>query len=346
MSDGPGQTGYQIGTFIAPKRAGHIYSYQGTRTNQGSSFTLAKWHHIALCRSGNVSKMFLDGVQQGSDLTDTRDISATYLLLGGYYGTTSSLWKGYISNFRLVNGTGLYTTNFTPSTEKLTAVPNTEILAFQSNRFIDESTNNHSLNGDSKVSAFNPFGQGSEYAVGENKGSTYFDGSSLLSMATPDAFNTGDYTMEGWLYCDDASGTWQSIISRGYAGSDGFRLYKKASVTELVLYKGTSAIATTSGANLKNSEWVHFAVVRNSSTINIYINGVSKVSVSNSTNTSSVDPTNIGGNIGEASNYPFDGYISDLKIISGTATYTSTFTPPTAPVGNANADLYLPMDNA
>jgi hypothetical protein len=42
----------------------------------------------------------------------------------------------------------------------------------------------------------------------------------------------------------------------------------------------------------------------------------------------------------------FQGYVADLKYDVGNAVYTSAFTPPTEPVGNTNADLYLPLDNA
>jgi hypothetical protein len=43
----------------------------------------------------------------------------------------------------------------------------------------------------------------------------------------------------------------------------------------------------------------------------------------------------------------FNGYLSDIRWrIGQTALYTTNFTPPTAPVGNTSASLYLPMDNA
>jgi hypothetical protein len=54
-------------------------------------------------------------------------------------------FAGYISNMRVINGTALYTTAFTPSTTPLTAITNTQLLTFQSDTIIDNSVNNFIL---------------------------------------------------------------------------------------------------------------------------------------------------------------------------------------------------------
>ena len=93
--------------------------------------------------------------------------------------------------------------------------------------------------------------------------------------------------------------------------------------------------------------WNHIAVVRDGSSFYMYTNGVrgtvftSGVAV---TSTANSDVT-IGARYNGTSNY-YTGYVSNVRIVKGTALYTTNFTPPTAPVGNANASLYLPMDNA
>ena len=40
-------------------------------------------------------------------------------------------FKGYISNLRLVKGTAVYTSDFTPPTSELTLIPNTVLLCCQ-----------------------------------------------------------------------------------------------------------------------------------------------------------------------------------------------------------------------
>jgi hypothetical protein len=49
---------------------------------------------------------------------------------------------GYISNLRIVNGTAVYTANFTPPKAPLTAITNTSLLTCQSMVFQDNSINN------------------------------------------------------------------------------------------------------------------------------------------------------------------------------------------------------------
>jgi len=80
---------------------------------------------------------------------------------------------GHMSNFRVVGGTALYTTDFTPPTAELSAVANTRLLTLQDNRFIDRGNNSISLSvsGDTSLLNFSPFDE-----TVANNGSGYFDG--------------------------------------------------------------------------------------------------------------------------------------------------------------------------
>jgi hypothetical protein len=93
--------------------------------------TLNAWHHYAIVRNGNVFRVYVDGTSL-ANTTSTASIAAqgatalgigAQLVNGVYYGTTS-----YITNFRFVNGTAVYTSNFTPSTTPLTEVSGTQLL--------------------------------------------------------------------------------------------------------------------------------------------------------------------------------------------------------------------------
>ena len=94
--------------------------------------TPGKWHHFAFVRNGNVFTVYIDGV---SNATRTEDITmkdGTNNLSVGRAGETTAAWhnawKGWISDFRLVNGTAVYTSAFTPPTTSLTAITNTKLL--------------------------------------------------------------------------------------------------------------------------------------------------------------------------------------------------------------------------
>jgi len=91
-----------------------------------------RWYHTAVCRSSGTTKLFIDG-QQVLSYADNRDYGDTrYMAIGGYYNT-SYLHRGSISNLNVIKGTALYTSNFTPPTEPLTAHANTKLLCCQSN---------------------------------------------------------------------------------------------------------------------------------------------------------------------------------------------------------------------
>lgn len=73
--------------------------------------------HVELCRTGNTLKMFINGVQEGGDVSITgsiNDSTGTFTLgrLGSYTG--GNYLNGYIDEFRLSVGIARHTANFTP----------------------------------------------------------------------------------------------------------------------------------------------------------------------------------------------------------------------------------------
>jgi hypothetical protein len=311
---------------------------------RGATVTLNRWHHIAVSRSSGITKLFANGIVAVS-ASDTHNYPAQSVVIGnnggsGYYLT------GFLSNIRIVKGTALYTSNFTPPTEKLTAVSGTSLLTCQSNRFIDNSTNAHAitLTGNRVVSAFNPFGQESEYAVGENKGSSYFNGSDSENIYTTNSavvIPSTTWSVECWIY---------PTILANYKGVFGRFIFPEHSPMLRIGASGqiefgfTSGIVlTSSGGVVKLNMWHHLAVVNNNGALNIFVNGLSVGTASFAVTESLTRPFTIGSTY--ISSEYFDGYIADFKA-TATALYTTNFTPPTAPVGNTSASLYLPMDNA
>ena len=82
-----------------------------------------KWYHVACTRESGTHKWFVDGVLQGTNTT-SRDYTDDLLTIGdnSYFTSTSNdePLEGFVSNVRIVKGTALYTTDFTPPTEPLT----------------------------------------------------------------------------------------------------------------------------------------------------------------------------------------------------------------------------------
>lgn len=119
--------------------------YWGPGTGQIYPYVnINQWHHIAISRSGTLTRVYVDGIARLTvNIGGTLNPSGLPITIGGNTvarGRTG--FTGYISNFRFVNGTALYTDTFTPPREVLKAVPGTVILACQTN---DENLNSTGL---------------------------------------------------------------------------------------------------------------------------------------------------------------------------------------------------------
>ena len=319
-----------------------------------SGFTpeVGEWYHVAFTRSGTTSRMFVNGTQQGSDTTYSTNITDTTLRIG--YDSVDYT-DAYISNVRVVKGTALYTSNFTAPTSPLSAVTNTELLTCQSNRFVDNGSNSItvSVNSTPQVTRFSPFESNKPYDITTDGGSGDFSNSALtLADSTSFDFGTGDFTMEAWIYprsLNDAN-DYNSIVSahNPTAGSPAAQdswLFTVLNNQKLTVY-GSGGTTSSSNATVSLNEWSHVMITRSSGTIRFFINGTLD------TNTPSVtgnfNCTSAGLAIGRQANPDgsttryWDGWISNVRLVKGTALQTSSFTPPTSPLtAVTNTELLL-----
>jgi hypothetical protein len=112
-------------SFFIERTTGNVISAQ---VSNGSTFTTITgttqftnavntgWHHVALVRTGNILKLFIDGAQEGGDgaLTGSVPNSTAGLAIGiRGDGATTSPWNGWIDEFRLSVGIARWTSAFT-----------------------------------------------------------------------------------------------------------------------------------------------------------------------------------------------------------------------------------------
>ena len=111
-----------------------------TLTSNTGVWELSTWHYFTVVRNGTALNIYVDGTSIANTTFDNASDSlyentVDPLILGAskqsnvYYGNHGSL---YISNFRLTNGTALYTGNFTPPNRELTKLSTTNVLCCQS----------------------------------------------------------------------------------------------------------------------------------------------------------------------------------------------------------------------
>ena len=331
QSNGASTTGMDVAVYSN----GTIKFYDGTENNLGGTVTANVWTHIALVRnSSNVVTAYINGTATGTTVSSTRNFSDNYFWIASVPGPAAPYFNGYMSNLRWVVGTAVYTSAFTPSTTPLTAITNTKLLTCQSNRIVDNSINNYTITPSSStisVQRFSPFNPSS---LTPTSYSGYFDGTGDYLTVPITTNATADLTFECWFYATGyGSLDYGTIIGAGSgAGTFNLQLYNAANPNRILGYVGSLAGVGNLSPTLSQpvlNRWIHLAVVRSGSTFTMYENGVSVATATNSNSMNFGTVTQLGA---AGSSYTFQGYISNLRLVIGTAVYTSNFTPSTTPL--------------
>ena len=81
-----------------------------------TTITTTGWHHVAAVRTGSTLKLFVDGIQEGGNLTAPGSIpdSPSKFSVGRVGEFTTLTWNGFIDEFRLSVGIARWTANFAP----------------------------------------------------------------------------------------------------------------------------------------------------------------------------------------------------------------------------------------
>ena len=177
------------------------------------------------------------------------------------------------------------------------------------------------------------------FAGGESTADTArsvdFDGSGdYLSIPDSSDFEIDgtNFTFECWFKADDLSGN-QAIAGQWElaGGTDrNFDFYLVGSTLYFENCRGSTnySVTTTVAAN----RWYHIAGVLDGTTLKLFVNGnlVGTTTVSGSANNSTAN-FGIGG-YATGNAEEFNGKISNLRFVKGTAVYTGSFRPPTEPL--------------
>ncbi len=321
------------------------------------------WYHLLGVKDNTTMRFYVNGVQE-----NTSTFSGTPVTTGTFYVASNNNienFEGYISNLRLITGAtnavfpyaGLTTgASFTPPTSALTAVTGTALLTCQSNRFVDNSSNNLSATITSipSVQAFSPFAPTAAYDAAVVGGSGYFDGTSDYLSLSSTSLNLGanDFTIETWVY---ATTTARDFVIGSLRNADGagswvimfndsqpirfFCRYNGGTVLDYQVGSGTFPINT----------WTHLAITRSGANLRVFQNGTQVGTTNTTLSTFSIDNASTNYYVASSTDPGefYTGYLSGTRLLVGTALYTTTFTPPTAPpTAITNTTLLLNYTNA
>ena len=321
------------------------------------------WYHLLGVKDNTTMRFYVNGVQE-----NTSTFSGTPVTTGTFYVASNNNienFEGYISNLRLITGAtnavfpyaGLTTgASFTPPTSALTAVTGTALLTCQSNRFVDNSSNNLSATITSipSVQAFSPFAPTAAYDAAVVGGSGYFDGTSDYLSLSSTSLNLGanDFTIETWVY---ATTTARDFVIGSLRNADGagswvimfndsqpirfFCRYNGGTVLDYQVGSGTFPINT----------WTHLAITRSGANLRVFQNGTQVGTTNTTLSTFSIDNASTNYYVASSTDPGefYTGYLSGTRLLVGTALYTTTFTPPTAPpTAITNTTLLLNYTNS
>jgi hypothetical protein len=296
--------------------------------------TIGAWNHIALVREGsgaNQLKLYLNGANIGST-TYATTIDAQTSSIGG--GPSATGVNAYFSSARLVNGTAVYTSNFTPPTAPLGVITGgqnpptgtqTQLLLNYTNANIYDA----SAKNDVETVA------GAKVSTGLAK----FGATSILFNGTTDyldarpfpgnlscVFNNGPWTIEFWFYTSSTARQCFIDTRVNTSSATGLTFYMNPTTPTLGLQ--INSIVCTSTATVPLNTWNYIAVTSTGSTATIYLNGVSVAS--GATSQIITDQyLRIGATAGASPGSFVNGYMDEIRVTKGLVRNVTTV--PVAP---------------
>ena len=306
------------------------------QTTSTLTFTRNSWHHFAVCRSGSNFYVFCDGILYCSGNSSSNITNQTFCLgfdlgnpiAGGYL-------NGYIDELRVSN-VARYTSSFTPPTSAFTSDANTVFLShFDKSLFTgleDMCGNTWTSVNASLSSQILKFGSSSLLLP---------SGSVITAPYSSSFAFPADFTIECFIYPTSyASSYGSNIFTRCWSGTNFVQFWMDTSGKIRTTLSSTQ-LSNTVGTVATLNNWHHVALVRSSSTVYLFLDGIVQGTMSLSTDltNSNTQAVCIGGYSHNTSQMPFIGAIDEFRI-SKVARYTANFTPPSMPFGSSLQGFY------
>ena len=311
----------------------------GLMITSSTALNAEQWYHIAVTRESGVFKLWIDGTQDGSYSSATSyNLSNNQMDIGGNSAGGRDI-NAEMDEIRVSKGVARFTTSFTVPTTEYSSDAQTVLLLHcngtsGSTTFTDSGNTGHTITANGNAQLL-------EYGSLTPKFGDKFlrldkFGDYVSAPASSDwDFGTGDFTIDFWARTYGAPRDFDNIVNQfdgAVNGSYTIRstIFNAEDVSFTYYSSGYTDIRTST--SISDGEWHHVAVVRNSGTIDIYIDGVSKVSAtfSGQIGFASGRELRIGDHISGGSNAgDYIGDIDELRISKGIARWTSNFTPET-----------------
>ena len=189
------------------------------------------------------------------------------------------------------------------------------------------------------------------YPTGYESSNTYYFDGVNKAFKLPNTsnlnFGTEDFTIEFWMKGSPTQDYYAMIMDAGYWGGVLKIQFNEFTQDGAIVFNPNQDLVTAleSTTLLNDETWHHIACVKSGNNGYLFVDGVIEDSA---TGWSSINSTMSEGIIGR-SNYAdatlsdnaYTGYLKNIRILKGTALYTSTFTPPSTVSAIANTVLLV-----
>jgi hypothetical protein len=266
------------------------------------------WTHVALTRASNTVRLFVNG-DIVDEYTNNGNLTSQNLQIGRTHDNYD--FVGNIQDYRVYKGVAKYTSNFIPASTNPDVLPDS------------------------------PSGISGRSKLAKNDGGVQFDGAGDALRVADHAdlrFGTGAFTIECFVYFNSFDDTYPSIISK-YTGGTASWIMRVKSNGKAIFYSAVSGGSNNESSTdpIKLKKWHHIAMVREGTGSNqakMYVDGKLVVTATDNTDYTDTQEVTIGAQNASNSNV-LNGFMSNVRIIKGTALYTSEFSPPTRALTNA-----------
>ena len=302
---------------LDPGNQFNIYFNSGSAvwTPTVSHLDYNNWNHVALTREGSTVRLFVNGfLAQSTTSSGTHGYGQGSLARIG--GGGSGALNAYIQDVRIYKGTAKYTTDFVCPFTRSQIRPDTP-TGITPRTFNDNAIT--------------------------TQGSAMFDGVlNYMQLHTNAAFNfgSGDFTVEAYVWLE----TYDSHCQIWSNSDMDFKISGDPGRIRLFTSGGSYSLAV-----VPLRRWVHVAACRSSGTFYVAVDG--KVGFDSNGAPSAFTSTGsqaacIGTRGRSVGGELFKGHISNLRVLKGTALYTSNFTPPTEPLTNITNTVLLGLQSS
>jgi hypothetical protein len=289
-------------------------------TSASYTFVTGQWYHVAASRdSSNNQRLFVNGALLATATSTNNYTQAGFNL--GRSGAGTNYISAQVTDFRLINGTAVYTAAFTPPTAPLTAITNTSLLLNYTNAGIYDAAGQNNLTtvGSAQVSTTT-----SKW----NTTSMKFNGTTdYLNFVANPALNFGtadNFTVEAWVYVGAFA---DSFILSGTGGGGFFGFNGTLAIG---IGRAGTAWDYTATHGMSANTWYHVAVTRTSGSVRAYVNG-NQVGTTQTGNVNAYNFSSPSAYVGsQGATYYFNGYIQDLRVTRLSRSSGTTITLPTA----------------